>query len=150
MTQVYFSGHGLSLPLAAGSVDCEVAGRDAVAGATFLAKLFLSSSFFSPGVVAEGVPATALAKSKAVPGVLGVFVAEPNEAKAPEPRLKALLAPVVGDEIPLVVNGVTALKGLVRPCEEVLPKRFDDAWFSWRSDLSMVNESFPTLRRGHG
>ena len=127
MTQVYLSGQGLSLPLAAGSIDCDVVGRGVVAGATFLAKLFLSSpSFFSAELTVEGVPATALAKSKAVPGVLGVFVAEPKEAKAPEPRPKAPEAPVVGEEIPLVFKGVTALKGLLRPCEDVLPKRFDD------------------------
>jgi hypothetical protein len=127
MTQVYLSGQGLSLPLAAGSIDCEVVGRGVVAGATFLAKLFLSSpSFFSAELAAKGVPATALAKSKAVPGVLGVFVAEPNEAKAPEPRPKAPEAPVVGEEIPLVFKGVTALNGLLRPWEDVLPKRFED------------------------
>ena len=126
MTQVYFSGQGLSLPLAAGSIDCEVVGRGVVTGATFRAKLFFSSpSFFSAELVTEDVPTTALAKSKAVPGVLGVFVAEPNEAKAPEPRPKAPEAPVVGEEIPLVFKGVTALKGLLRPCEDVLPKRFD-------------------------
>lgn len=126
MTQVYLSGQGLSLPLAAGSIDCEVVGRGVVTGATFLVKLFLSSpSFFSTELAAEGVPATALAKSKAVPGVLGVFVAEPKEAKAPEPRPKAPEAPVVGEEIPLVFKGVTALNGLLRPCEDVLPKRFD-------------------------
>lgn len=128
MTQVYLSGQGLSLPLGAGSIDCEVVGRGVVTGATFLAKLFFSSpSFFSAELVTEDVPTTALAKSKAVPGVLGVFVAEPNEAKAPVPRAKAPeAAPVVGDEMPLVLNGVTVLKGLLRPWEELGPKRLDD------------------------
>jgi hypothetical protein len=53
-----------------------------------------------------------LEKSKAVPGVLGVLVADPNEANAPEPRLKALLALAVGDEIPAVVRGEMELNGL--------------------------------------
>ena len=147
MTHVYLSGHGLSLPRAAGSVDCEVVERGVVTGATFLAKLFFSSpSFFSAELAVEGVPATALAKSNAVPGVLGVFVAEPNEAKAPEPRPKAPEAPVVGEEIPLVLKGVTVLKGLLRPWDDVLPKRFEDVWPSLRSDLSIDRDSLPTLR----
>lgn len=160
MTQVYLRGHGFSFPLAAGAIDCEVACRDVlvvvvvVAGAAFRAKLFFSSpSFLSLDVEVEGVPVTALAKLKAEPGVLGVFVADPvgagpNEAKAPEPRLKALEPPVVGDDMPLVVNGVTALKGLLRPWEDVLPNRFVDGWLSLRSDLSMERESFPTLIGG--
>lgn len=46
-----------------------------------------------------------LAKSKDVPGVLGVFVVDPNDAKAPEPSPKAEEAPVVGEEMFVVVKG---------------------------------------------
>lgn len=42
-----------------------------------------------------------MAESKGLPGVFGVF-AEPNDAKAPEPRPKALEAPgPVGETSPL-------------------------------------------------
>ena len=53
--------------------------------------------------VAAGV--LELAKSNDVPGVLGVFVVDPKDAKAPEPSPKAEEAPVVGDEIFVVVKG---------------------------------------------
>ena len=52
---------------------------------------------------AAGVPE--LAKSNDVPGVLGVFVVDPKDAKAPEPSPKAEEAPVVGEEIFVVVKG---------------------------------------------
>jgi hypothetical protein len=52
-------------------------------------------------------------KSKAVPGVFGVFVAEPKEAKAPDPRPKA--APAPGDDTPDVFRAGIVLKGFERP-----------------------------------
>jgi hypothetical protein len=51
-------------------------------------------------------------KSKAVPGVFGVLVADPNEANAPEPSPNALLAPLVGDDTPAVESGGMLLNGL--------------------------------------
>ena len=59
----------------------------------------LGFSFFGSEVV-EGATALLDLKSNAVPGVFGVFDAEPNDANAPDPRLKALDAFPVGDEIP--------------------------------------------------
>jgi len=124
MTQLYFRGHAASLPLGAGSIGCEAGGR--ILAVDLRDNDFLSSSFFSFGVdAAAGAVAAALLKSNAVPGVFGVLVAEPNEAKAPDPSPKAVDAPVVGDDMPLVVRGVTELNGLVRPCDEPAPKRFE-------------------------
>ena len=61
-------------------------------------------------------------KSKAVPGVLGVLVAEPKEANAPEPKPKAVDAPEVGDAMLPVANGGMALKGLdLPPWDDVPP-----------------------------
>ena len=117
---MYFRGHEESLPLAAGSVACRFAGR-AVAvdfrdGALFSS---FSEARFSGGVGTEGAAAATLLKSNAVPGVLGVLVAEPNDAKAPEPSPKAVEPlVVVGDDIPLVARGVTELNGLFRPCDD--------------------------------
>lgn len=113
---MYLRGHDKSLPFAAGSIDCEVADR--MFAMDFRESIFFSSfsgSFLSYGVDAVGVGAAALLKSKAVPGVFGVFAAEPNEANAPDPSPKAEEPPVVGEDMPLVVRGVTELKGLFRP-----------------------------------
>jgi hypothetical protein len=52
-------------------------------------------------------------KSNALPGVFGVFVAEPKDANAPDPSPKALLAPLVGDVIPAVESGAILLNGFV-------------------------------------
>ena len=61
------------------------------------------------------------------PGVLGVFVEDPKEAKAPEPSPKAEDAPAVGDAIAPLPPGVSELKGLGLPCEEESPPdRLDD------------------------
>lgn len=66
----------------------------------------------------------ALLKSKAVPGVFGVLVAEPKDAKAPDPRPKAVEAAAVGEATEAAVRGEMALKGLVLPpCEELSPPR---------------------------
>lgn len=62
---------------------------------------------------------TTLPKSNAPPGVLGVFAA-PKEAKAPEPRPKALDAPAVGDAT-AVVEGDMAPKGFLLLWDEVSP-----------------------------
>lgn len=52
-------------------------------------------------------------KSK-VPGVFGVFVADPKDAKAPEPKPKAEEALVDGVVTP-VESGEIALNGFERP-----------------------------------
>jgi hypothetical protein len=65
--------------------------------------------------------ADAMALSKGLPGVFGVF-AEPKEANAPEPRPKALEAPLVGD---VITPGVVAECDDL-PWDEVSPERFDE------------------------
>jgi hypothetical protein len=80
---------------------------------------FLSGT--APGTAAE---LAALLKSKAVPGVFGVLVADPNDEKAPDPRPNAAEALPVGEDIVAVDSGVMFLKGSVRPpCELPPPKR---------------------------
>jgi hypothetical protein len=54
-----------------------------------------------------------LPKSKALPGVFGVLVDPPKDAKAPDPRPNALDAPAVGDGI--AAAGDMALNGLGLP-----------------------------------
>lgn len=70
--------------------------------------LSFSFSRFSPAPV-EGVE---LPKSREVPGVLGVFAEDPNDAKAPDPRPKADEAPLVGEAAFVVVKGAMPLNGL--------------------------------------
>lgn len=53
--------------------------------------------------------------SIAVPGVLGVLAEVPKDAKAPEPRLKAEEAPVVGEATLVVVKGAMPLSGGLPP-----------------------------------
>lgn len=65
-------------------------------------------------------------RSKALPGVLGVFAEEPKEANAPEPSPKAFDAPADGEETPVERGEDMALKGLDRPWELSGPKRFDE------------------------
>lgn len=77
-----------------------------------------SAGPFSPEGV--GAPLTTFPKSKALPGVFGVFADAPKEANAPEPRPKALDAPAVGDETAGDASGM-ALKGFDFPCDEVSP-----------------------------
>lgn len=60
-------------------------------------------------------------KSKAAPGVFGVF-AEPKEANAPLPKPKAEEAPADGD---FVADGDRAENGLDLFCEEESPYRLD-------------------------
>lgn len=57
----------------------------------------------------------------AVPGVLGVFAVEPNDAKAPVPSPKAEEAPDVGEATPVVVSGDMPLRVPLFPSP---PKRF--------------------------
>lgn len=71
---------------------------------------------FSAGVLEPGAPRA----SNGLPGVFGVL-AEPKEAKAPEPKPKAFVADVVG-EARLVPPGVVAEpKGFLFPCDESPP-----------------------------
>ena len=58
-------------------------------------------------------------KPEPLPGVLGVFAEDLNDAKAPEPRPKAEEAA----EGELVEGVERLLKGLDLPCEEVSPYR---------------------------
>ena len=56
-------------------------------------------------------------------GVLGVFVEDPNEAKAPDPRPNAEEAPTVGEVTLVAVAGEVVLKGLDLPWEDVSPPK---------------------------
>lgn len=122
ITQVYFNGQG-----ALGSSGPELLGGSSAAGVeagslwVLWTGLLAVLSFFSPGVFGA-----VLLKSKAVPGVLGVLAADPNEANAPDPRPKAEDPAVVGEAIVVLVNGGMALKGFLPPCDELSPpKRFE-------------------------
>lgn len=71
-----------------------------------------------------------IAVSNGLPPDFGVL-AEPNEAKAPDPNPNALEAPVVGDaKLP---PGV--LKGLALPCADVSPP--------WRLEKEALREESP-------
>jgi hypothetical protein len=130
ITQVYFNGQGAlgsSGPDELGASSEAVVERDSFR-AVFTA-LLACFSLFSPGVmgIAVGAVVTAL-KSKAVPGVFGVLVADPNEAKAPDPKPNAEEPPaVVGEARPVLVNGEMALNGFLPPCDDVSPPRRFDA-----------------------
>lgn len=89
-----------------------------------LTTLLTGLSFLSEGVAGELPDMAADLKSNAVPGVLGVLVAEPKDANAPEPRPKAVEPPVVGEASPPGVNGEIALKGFRPPCDESPANRF--------------------------
>lgn len=78
-----------------------------------------SLACFSAVGVLEGTAAARLAKSRAPPGVFGVFDA-PKDAKAPEPRPNALDAPAAGEEM-VVEDGVARLKGFLLLCDELSP-----------------------------
>ena len=84
--------------------------------------LLFSFSRFSPTAV-EGVE---LAKSREVPGVLGVFAEDPKDAKAPDPRPNADEAPLVGEAVVVVVKGAMPLNGLglLLKGPSAPPKRF--------------------------
>jgi len=79
-------------------------------------------SFTLFSLLVEGVK---LPKSSDVPGVLGVFPEDPNDAKAPEPSPNAEDAPLVGEATLVVVNGAMPLKGLDLLLKDPSPpKRF--------------------------
>lgn len=89
--------------------------RTLTAGGSVLFSLFAFSTLGE----CETEPAAALAKSSPLPGDFGVL-ADPNEAKAPEPSPKAEEAP--GEATPpVVLRGAMALKGFDLPCEEPSP-----------------------------
>lgn len=108
------------------------------------------------GLAAEDGFVAADLKSNAVPGVLGVLVAEPNDANAPEPRPNADEPPVVGDASPPVVSGATPLKGFLPPCDESPPNRFVEGKVRWvlsalsfgGSECDMERESLLVLELG--
>lgn len=141
ITHVYLSGHGA---LVSGGADGPAASSEAVVDSdsfrTLLMLLLASLSLLSPGVVGVLVPTAAVLKSKAVPGVLGVLLADPNDANAPEPRPNADEPAVVGDDSPGPVMGERALNGLRPPCEdESPPKRFVAENVRWGgSGLSLL------------
>ena len=84
--------------------------KDNAEGFVLMSDPMLSFSFsFSFFSAVKGVE---LLKSRDVPGVLGVFAEEPNDAKAPDPRPKADEAPVVGEAAFVVVSGAMPLNGL--------------------------------------
>ena len=97
---------------------------DAMLGALGMATLLPS---FGGGFLGTADP---IAVSKGFPPDFGVL-AEPKEAKAPEPNPNALEAPVVGDtKLP---PGV--LKGLALPCADVSPP--------WRLEKEALREESP-------
>lgn len=69
-----------------------------------------------------------LPKSSAVPGVLGVFPEDPNDAKAPEPNPKAEDAPLVGEATLVVVKGAMPLKGFDLLLKEPSPPNRFAGW----------------------
>ena len=107
---------------------------------------------FSAVGVFEGAPII-LPKSRAPPGVLGVFDA-PKEAKAPDPRPKALDAPAAGEEM-VVDDGVVRLKGFLLLCDEPSPCLRPSVWplVGWSPEGApfvaappVERESLPELR----
>ena len=75
------------------------------------------SSGFSGIVSFSVLPLEVKSNACPLPGVLGVF--DPNDAKAPDPRLKAEEAA----EGEFVAGVDRVLKGLDLPCEELSPNR---------------------------
>jgi hypothetical protein len=128
ITQLCFSGHGEPVSTA-GALRADSAAAELAAALADVEEVFPTGflSFLSIGTEGEGTPPAALLKSKAVPGVLGVFVADPNDAKAPDPRPKADDAPPPGEDTLVVVSGAMLLKGFARPPCELRPP-------SWRLD----------------
>lgn len=126
--QVHLSGQGIlgsSSPddiMESSGIGVEMDSLRALLIILLVGRSFLSMGVFGTLVV-ENV--AAVLKSKAVPGVFGVLVADPNDANAPEPRPNADDPPVVGEVKPPVFNGATPLKGFLPPCDESpLPNLF--------------------------
>ena len=112
----------------------------------------LPGGFFSAGVVGAASGVAAVLKSKAVPGVFGVLLTDPKDAKAPEPSPNAEEPPVVGEARAPGVNGEMVLNGLRPPCDDVAPKPFAVAenvraggWSFWVSDCEVERESLLVL-----
>ena len=124
ITQVYFNGQGAVG--SSGGAEADVSSEGAVdtdSLRVLAMALDPGFSFFSPGVTGVTPEMAADLKSKAVPGVLGVLAADPNDANAPDPRPKAEEPAVVGEARPLPVNGDMVLKGFFPPCDESPPMR---------------------------
>lgn len=68
--------------------------------------------------VSFGAPAEAIGSP--VGGLVGVFMEEPKDAKAPEPRLKAVLGDARVLKEPPALNGPTALSGSRRALPSLL------------------------------
>lgn len=151
---MYFSGHGALGSSGSDGIGALSCCADAAAGSLRALFMILLGSFLSAGVVGTAAGVEAVLKSNAVPGVLGVLLADPKDAKAPDPRPKAEEPPVVGDASAPGVNGEMALKGLRPPCDDVSPpKRFAVAenvrvggWSFWWSACEVVNESLLVLQ----
>jgi hypothetical protein len=148
-THEYFNGHG-----ALGSSGSEgialSCGADVDAGS--LRALFMIL-LLPPGVVGAAAGVAAVLKSNAVPGVFGVLLADPKDAKAPDPSPNAEEPPVVGEASAPGVNGEMVLKGLRPPCDDVAPKPFAVAenvrvggWSLWWSDCEVDRESLLVLQ----
>ena len=118
------SGHGTFT--STGADELAVSSEALVDSDSFRAlfvTLLAGLSFLSPGVTGAPPLTVAVLKSKAVPGVLGVLFADPNEANAPEPRPNAVWPEVVGEERPVAAMGDRALKGLRPPCDDESPPK---------------------------
>lgn len=71
-----------------------------------------------PWVSFKALPADAIGSP--VGGLVGVFTVEPKDAKAPEPRLKAVLGDARELKEPPALNGPTALSGSKRALPSLL------------------------------
>ena len=123
MIHAVFSGHGCWKSLF--GVSCTGVDTPDCGFRTGCLRL-LSLSCSLSGVCASFRSPASLLKSRAEPGVLGVFAAEaPNDAKAPLPSPKAEEpVAVVGEETDEVETCPIGLKGLFFEwLEVVLPKR---------------------------
>lgn len=119
---------GSSVPdelIASSDMDVEVDSLRALLTILLGGFSFLSAE--GVGATAAGAPVAAVLKSKAVPGVLGVLLVDPKDAKAPDPRPNADEPPVVGEASPAGVNGETPLNGFRPPCDESPPPNRLDA-----------------------
>lgn len=94
----------------------------------------LDLTVFAPGPSLSPSAALDGFRSKPPPGVLGVFVDDPNDAKAPDPRPNADDALAEGEGT-FVERGDIALKGFERPME---PSNRLDEWPRGESDLMLV------------
>lgn len=136
-------------------VSSGMVGVDIESLRVLLIVLWTDLSFFSDGVAGVVADMAADLKSKAVPGVFGVFAADPNDANAPDPRPNAVEPPVVGEASPAGVNGGMALNGFLPPWEESPPNRLvaeNVRWGGsdlspWLSECDMDRESLLVLER---